>query len=67
MGIFQRLNAERGITIVLITHAPDIAEYASRIVSFRDGRLRIDRPVPQRRQAADEPWKYDSEGEALSA
>ena len=45
MGIFQRLNAERGITIVLVTHEPDIAEYATRIIGFRDGRVRLDRPV----------------------
>ena len=67
MGILQRLNAERGITIVLVTHEPDIAEYATRIVSFRDGRRRLDRPVLRRRQAGDELRKYDSEGEALSA
>src|SRR5690242_11578190 len=37
MGLFQRLNVERGITVVLITHELDIAEYATRVVSFRDG------------------------------
>jgi putative ABC transport system ATP-binding protein len=37
MGVFQRLNAEQGITIVLITHEPTIAEYGSRLVAFRDG------------------------------
>ena len=40
MGIFQRLNDERGLTIVLVTHEPDIAEYGTRIVAFRDGRVR---------------------------
>ena len=39
MGIFQRLNEERGLTIVLVTHEPDIAEYGTRIVAFRDGRV----------------------------
>ena len=34
MGIFQRLNAERGLTIVLVTHEPDIAEYGTRIVAL---------------------------------
>ena len=67
MGIFQRLNDEQGITIVLVTHEPDIAEYATRIIGFRDGRVRLDRPVEQRREAADELRKYDAEGEALSA
>jgi putative ABC transport system ATP-binding protein len=67
MGIFQRLNAEQGITIVLVTHEPDISDYATRVVGFRDGRVRLDRPVQQRREAADELRKYDAEGEALSA
>ena len=40
MGIFQRLNEERGLTIVLVTHEPDIAEFGTRIVSFRDGRVK---------------------------
>ena len=54
MGLFQRLNIERGITVVLITHEPDIAEYGTRIVSFRDGVVVTDRPVTNRRTAADE-------------
>ena len=37
MEIFQRLNEERGITIVLITHEHEIAEYGTSIMSFRDG------------------------------
>jgi putative ABC transport system ATP-binding protein len=67
LGIFQRLNTEQGITIVLVTHEPDIAEYAMRIVGFRDGRVRLDRPVLQRREAAEELRRYDAEGEELSA
>ena len=51
MGILQSLNVARGLTIVLVTHEPDIAEYASRIVSFRDGRVQSDRPVTTRRMA----------------
>jgi putative ABC transport system ATP-binding protein len=50
MGVFQGLNDE-GKTIVVITHEPDIAEYARRIVGFRDGRLVEDRPVAHRRAA----------------
>ena len=64
MGIFQRLNAERGITIVLVTHEPDIAEYATRVIGFRDGRIRLDRRVLQRRDAGDELRKFDAQGEA---
>jgi putative ABC transport system ATP-binding protein len=51
MGIFQRLNVERGMTIILVTHEHDIAEFAKRIVSFRDGRASGDRPVLNRRMA----------------
>ena len=39
MGIFQRLNRERGITVLLITHEHDIAEYGTRIISCRDGHI----------------------------
>ena len=54
MGIFQRLNQERGITVVLITHEMDIAEYGTRTVTFRDGQVVADRAVARRRQAEDE-------------
>ena len=54
MGIFQRLNRERGITVLLITHEHDIAEYGTRIISCRDGHIVSDTPVTQRRNADDE-------------
>jgi len=54
MGIFQRLNRERGITVVLITHEPDISEYGTRIVSFRDGLVTGDHAVSRRRLADEE-------------
>jgi putative ABC transport system ATP-binding protein len=54
MEIFQRLNSERGITVVLITHEHDIAEYGSRMVSFRDGLVVADKAVQRRRLASDE-------------
>src|SRR5437667_7989736 len=54
MGLFQRLNIERGITVLLITHETDIAEYGTRIVTFRDGQITADRPVTHRRIAEDE-------------
>jgi ABC-type polar amino acid transport system, ATPase component len=50
MAILQRLN-RRGITVVLVTHEEDIAQYASRVVVFRDGRLRTDAPVSTPRDA----------------
>jgi putative ABC transport system ATP-binding protein len=51
MALFQELN-EQGITIVLVTHEPDIAVYAKRIVEIRDGRIRRDEAVKNRRNAA---------------
>ncbi len=51
MGIFQRLNQQRGITVVLITHETDIAEYGTRTVVFRDGQVVADKAVANRRQA----------------
>jgi putative ABC transport system ATP-binding protein len=54
MEVLQRLNRERGLSIVLITHEHDIAEYADREITFRDGRVLSDRAVPHRRDAAAE-------------
>jgi len=45
MVLLTRLNREQGITILLVTHEPDVAAYARRIVTFRDGRIESDRPV----------------------
>ncbi len=46
MYIFQMLNREQGITIVLVTHEPDIARHAHRIVHLQDGLIIRDEPVP---------------------
>ncbi|HWS55188.1 MAG TPA: ABC transporter ATP-binding protein [Pyrinomonadaceae bacterium] len=54
MEIFQCLNRERGITLVLVTHEPDIAAYADRIVVFKDGRIKKDTRVDAPRDAAEE-------------
>ena len=54
MGIFQRLNKEKGITVLVITHEMDIAEYGTRLIRFRDGKVVSDQPVLHRRNAADE-------------
>ncbi|MAG71150.1 MAG: ABC transporter ATP-binding protein [Vicinamibacterales bacterium] len=54
MDIFQTLNSERGITILLITHERDIAEYGSRIIGFRDGKIMADHATGARRIARDE-------------
>jgi putative ABC transport system ATP-binding protein len=52
MGILTRLNDERGITIVLVTHEPDIAAFAKRVIVFRDGQVESDRKNPPRGAAA---------------
>jgi putative ABC transport system ATP-binding protein len=54
MDIFQRLNAERSITVILITHEMDIAEHGTRLVRFRDGRIQIDHKITKRRDAGEE-------------
>jgi putative ABC transport system ATP-binding protein len=54
MDIFQNLRVERRITIVLITHEPVVAEYGSRIVAFKDGRIVSDRPNDHQRVARGE-------------
>ena len=56
MAIFQRLNRE-GRTIVLVTHEPDIAEHAKRIIRFRDGKIVADEPVLNPRDAMHEAEK----------
>jgi putative ABC transport system ATP-binding protein len=53
MEILQRLNDERGLTILLVTHEPDIVRFAKRVVIFRDGRVRRDTPVEDRVYAAE--------------
>ena len=54
MDIFQRLNQESGITVLLITHEADIAEYGGRIIRFHDGRVASDQPNAGRRVASEE-------------
>ena len=51
MAIFQRLNREQGISIIVVTHEPDIAQYGERIIAFKDGHIVSDQPVRNRRNA----------------
>ena len=51
MGVFQRLNAQ-GITILMVTHEPDISRYAKRTIVMRDGLIVADSPVAERLDAA---------------
>jgi putative ABC transport system ATP-binding protein len=52
MAIFQQLNREKGITLIVVTHDPEIASYARRALQFRDGRLQKDERVDYPRDAA---------------
>lgn len=54
MEIFQRLNRERGITLILVTHETDIVEYAQRVVVFKDGKIKKDYQIENHRDAAEE-------------
>ena len=51
MQVFQTLNETDNLTIILVTHEPDIADYARRIITFRDGHVTRDQPVARRRVA----------------
>jgi putative ABC transport system ATP-binding protein len=73
MLLFQRLNRE-GVTLVLVTHDPDVARHASRLVEMRDGHIVADDPVPDRVDAVEvlasmpareeEPEEADQEAQA---
>jgi macrolide transport system ATP-binding/permease protein len=66
LAMLQWLNRERALTIVMVTHEPDVARCASRIVTVKDGLIVSDEVVaePRRAQApaGAEPWKVDREG-----
>jgi putative ABC transport system ATP-binding protein len=51
MEIFQRLNRERNLTVIVVTHEPDIAQYAKRIIQFRDGKIHRDFAVENSKDA----------------
>jgi len=53
MDIFQKLNDQHGLTVVIVTHEPDIAQYAKRALEFRDGKMKTD-VVIQNRSIASE-------------
>ena len=52
LGIFQQLNVEQGITIIFVTHEPEVADHCRRLIRIRDGRIESDLPV------LDQRWKY---------
>jgi putative ABC transport system ATP-binding protein len=60
MSLFQELN-DQGITILIVTHEPDVAKYAKRIVEVRDGHIIRDHPVEVRHRAADDLERLEVE------
>jgi len=68
MAIFQRLNREKGITMIVVTHDPDVATYSNRSIHFKDGRLQLDERLAHTREArkdleqlpAEQPEKVSS-------
>ena len=59
MGIFQKLN-DKGITVVMVTHEPDIAQFAKTNVVFKDGKIIANETVKERKNAVDELKKIGS-------
>ena len=55
MAIFQRLNREKGITMIVVTHDPDVATYSNRSIHFKDGRLRARREAGAATRRAEGP------------
>lgn len=56
MAIFQQLNEGQGITIIFVTHEPEIAQHTRRIVRIADGRIVDDRPVRNPRRAGERAY-----------
>ena len=66
MGLFQQLN-DRGKTIIMVTHEPELAAYTKRIITLRDGEIVSDEQVAKRRNAADDLSKWKKDHALLSA
>jgi putative ABC transport system ATP-binding protein len=60
MALFQELN-DQGITVLLVTHEPEVSQYAKRIVEVRDGHILRDHPVARVRRAAEDLAALDVE------
>ena len=67
MAIFQRLNRDEGITLVVVTHDADIARYANRLLHFKDGRLQRDERIEQPRDARKDLEQLPADEEPVPA
>ncbi len=67
MSLLQRLNRENGVTIVLVTHEPDIAAYAGRIIAVKDGHIAYDRQNPDVKDASEAVAQFRSRPEPAAA
>lgn len=69
MRLLQQLREERGITIILITHEPEIAAYGTRIISMRDGVIMSDLPNTPRKDfdASTTAWRQQPPAEVAGA
>ncbi|RKO65778.1 ABC transporter ATP-binding protein [Desulfofundulus salinus] len=66
ISVIQRLNIEKGITVVMVTHEKDIALYCRRLINVKDGRVLGDTPVSNPRNAAEDLAAIPEEREALT-
>lgn len=66
ISVIQRLNTEKGITVVMVTHEKDIAFYCRRLINLKDGRIISDTPVLDRRDATRDLAALPVEREAAS-
>ena len=67
MALFQKLNRDSGLSIVLVTHEPDVAEYSNRIIRFKDGQVVSDESVERPREAQKELEALPAEESAPAA
>jgi putative ABC transport system ATP-binding protein len=65
MGLFQQLN-DKGKTIIMVTHEPELAAFTKRIITLRDGELVSDKPVKERRAAYEDLAKWNKDHALLS-
>jgi len=65
ISVIQKLNIEKGITVVLVTHERDISLYCRRLITLRDGRIISDTPVLNQRDAAADLAAFPDEREVI--